>query len=429
MSIIRIGICVLVAFSVIAHGAVEPWSESVLEIGAAILLAWWAVLVAMRAVPSIRWNWLFAPLAGFWTWGTVQLLAGLTASPFLTRIEWLKWSALLALFFLAIQAFDSLEHWRGFVWFLMALGFVVSVQGILQNFTFNGKLYWFREMRYSAAPFGPYVNRNHFAGFVELIIPTGLAILLLRAEKRDHLPMVLLFTLLPLGALFLSASRGGMVAVLLESCVALILVFLCRQSRQQLAVLAILMLLAGGLITWLGAGSALDRFSSLRQMEASETRRSEMLRDTWKIFRDHPITGIGMGALQVTFPQYETLYDGKVVQHTHNDYAEALAETGMIGGLFGASFLLLLFWQNRTRLTGTTDSRYLAYHIGAAAACVGLLAHSFVDFNLHIPSNALLFLLQSALATSTFSAHRPISVLTDSPSIYRKRIAVAEDAI
>jgi O-antigen ligase len=429
MIILRVGICMLAAFAVFAHGAVEPWSESVLELGAAALLAWWGILFAAGVAPAIRWNWLFVPLAGFWACGAVQFLAGLTASPFLTRIEWLKLSALIVLFFLAIQAFAAMEHWRSLIWFLMILGFVVSVQGILQHFTFNGKLYWFRELRYGGIPFGPYVNRNHFAGLIELIVPTGLAILLLRADKRDHMPMVLILTLLPLGALFLSASRGGMIGVALEGGLVMTLVFLRRHGRHQLAAVAVVLLLAGGLVAWLGVGGALDRFSSLRQLEVSENRRAEMVRDSWRIFVDHPIDGIGLGALQEVFPRYETLYDGNVVQHTHNDYVEALAETGIVGGLLGVAFLLLLLWESWARLVRAADSTDLAYHIGAVAACAGLLVHSLVDFNLHIPSNALIFLLQCALATSLLPSRWPISVVTDSPRPYRRRVAVAEDSI
>lgn len=429
MKTIRIGICLLAAFAVLAHGAVEPWSESVLEIGSAVLLAWWGLLFATRVAPPIRWNWLFLPLGGFWTWGAGQFLAGVTASPFLTRIELLKWAALIVLFFLAIQAFASVEQWRGFVWFLMVLGFLVSVQGILQHFTFNGKLYWFRELRYGGIPFGPYVNRNHFAGFVELIVPTGLAIVLLRADKRDHIPMVVILTLLPLGALFLSASRGGLVAVMLEIGVVMALTSWRRPGRHQLAALAVVLLLAGGLVGWLGVGRALDRVSSLRHLDTTESRRIEMFRDSWRIFLDHPLTGVGLGALQEVFPRYESLYDGSVVQHTHNDYIEALAEMGIVGGLFGATFLLILVWESWARLAGAAESADMAYHIGAVAACAGLLVHSLVDFNLHIPSNALIFLLQSGLATSLLPSHWPAFVLTDSPRPRRRRVAVAEDSI
>ena len=88
------------------------------------------------------------------------------------------------------------------------------------------------------------------------------------------------------------------------------------------------------------------------------------------------------------------------MNHAHNDYAEALAETGAIGGICFGLFLVALFWNGWKILTADTDGRNLAYHAGALIACLGLLVHAFVDFNFHIPSNALLFLLQAALATS-----------------------------
>jgi O-antigen ligase len=229
--------------------------------------------------------------------------------------------------------------------------------------------------------------------------------------------------------LFLSASRGGMVAVILEFVLVMALAFSRRPGRQQLATLAGVLLLAGALVSWLGAGRALDRFSSLRHLEVTENRRAEMLQDSWRIFTDHPLTGIGLGALQEVFPRYESLYDGSVVEHTHNDYVEALAETGIVGGLFGAIFLLLLSWESWSRLVGAAESKDMAYHIGAVAACAGLLIHSLVDFNMHIPSNALIFLLQSAMATSLLPSTRPVFVLTDSPRPHRRRVAVAEDSI
>jgi O-antigen ligase len=202
-----------------------------------------------------------------------------------------------------------------------------------------------------------------------------------------------------------------------------------HHGRQQLAAGAIVLLLTAGLVSWLGPGQALNRFSSLRQLEMSESRRSEMLRDSWRIFLDHPLTGVGFGALTQVFPQYETLYDGSIVQHTHNDYVEGLAETGVIGGGFGVFFLVLLIKASWKRLASASSSSDLAYHVGAAAACAGLLVHGLVDFNLHIPSNALIFLLQTCIATSVFPANLPVFIVTDSPKQYRRRVAVAEDSI
>jgi O-antigen ligase len=404
MSSIRTGLCVLVAFAVLAHGAVEPWSEAVLEIGAAALLLIWVWKTITAGEWKLVWNPLLWPLLAFWLVVAIQLIFGLTAVPFLTRIELLKYSALLALFFLCVQSYRTRAQWRNFVWFLMSLGFAVSLFAILQHFTFNGKLYWVRELQYGGIPFGPYVNRNHFAGLVELLIPPGLAIQILGAERRDQLPLVTLFTLLPIGALFLSASRGGIISFVAEVGFLAILIVVRRREKKVLVAAALIVTLGAILVSWLGIGRALDRFATYKKLETSEGRRAEMLHDSLRIFQDHRILGTGLGTLQEVFPLYETAYDGLVVNHSHNDYAEALAETGVAGGLCGLVFLVLLFWMSWKNLNVEGDPRSFAYHAGALVACLGLLVHAGVDFNFHIPSNALIFLLQSALASTAFPA-------------------------
>ena len=404
MSPIRTGICILVAFAVLAHGAVEPWSEAVLEIGAAVLLLAWSWKAWTDSELKLVWNPLFWPLLGFWLAAALQLIVGITAVPFLTRIELLKYSALIALFFLCVQSYRTRAHWRNFVWFLLSLGFAVSLFAILQHFTFNGKLYWVRELQYGGIPFGPYVNRDHFAGLMELLIPPGLATQFLSAERRDQLPLVTLFTLLPIGALFLSASRGGIVSFVAEVGFLAILIVARRREKKVLVAAALTLTLAAILVSWLGIGAALDRFSTYKKLEVSEGRRVEMLHDSLLIFKDHRVLGTGLGTLQEVFPLYETVYDGLVINHSHNDYAEALAESGAIGGLCGLVFLVLLFWTAWKILNVAGDPRSFAYHAGALVACLGLLVHAGVDFNFHIPSNALIFLLQSALATSVFPA-------------------------
>jgi O-antigen ligase len=404
MSILRAGVCVLVAFAVLAHGAVEPWSEAVLEIGAAILLLIWAVQALTSSDLKLVWNPLLWPLLGFWLVGALQWLLGLTAVSFLTRIELLKFSALLALFFLCVQSYKTRSQWRNFVWFLLGLGFAVSLFAILQHFTFNGKLYWVRELQYGGIPFGPYVNRNHFAGLMELLVPSGLSILILGGERRDQVPLVALFTLLPIGALFLSASRGGIIGFVAEVGFLAVLIVARRREKKVLAAAAVVFTVAAILVSWLGIGAALDRFATYKKLETSERRRVEMLHDSLRIFQSHRVLGTGLGTLQEVFPRYESSYDGLVVNHSHNDYAEALAETGIAGGLCGFAFLCILFWRSWKILSAEGESRGFAYHAGALVACLGLLVHAGVDFNFHIPSNALIFLLQAALATSVFPA-------------------------
>ncbi len=406
MKAIRIGICGLVVFAVAAHGGVEDWASAVLETGAAALLVFWAVRLFSEDAPELRVPPLVPPLAALAVVAILQLSLRTTASPFDTRIDLLRLGAWLILAFLAAQAFRTVEDWRLFVWFVMVLGFAVSVFGILQHLTFNGKLYWLREMRYGGIPFGPFVNRNHFAGFAELIIPAGLVPLVLGKVRRDRWMLVGLFCLLPVGALFLSASRGGIVSFLVELALLGILVGARRGEKTPLLAGAAVLLLAAVLVAWLGVGQALQRFSSLQALEVTHNKRVSMARDAWRIFLDHPFLGTGLGTLQTVYPQYESLYDGKVVNHVHNDYLEALGETGIAGGLCCAWFLVVLIARSLQNIRRPDNSLAPALHAVGLVACGGILAHSFVDFNLHIPSNALLFFLMATLATAPLPSQK-----------------------
>ncbi|MGB0002670.1 MAG: hypothetical protein WBQ04_21300, partial [Candidatus Acidiferrales bacterium] len=87
MKALRIGLCVLFAFSVLAHGVVEVWSESVLEMGASALLIVWAILAYRHSETAIQWSPLNWPLLGFIAIGLLQFTLHWTANPFFTRVE------------------------------------------------------------------------------------------------------------------------------------------------------------------------------------------------------------------------------------------------------------------------------------------------------------------------------------------------------
>lgn len=125
-----------------------------------------------------------------------------------------------------------------------------------------------------------------------------------------------------------------------------------------------------------------------------------MRKGTWHIFLDHPLVGTGLGTLQIVYPRYETLYDGRVVNHTHNDYLEALAETGVLGGLCCAWFMGVLLRDSRRRFLAIDKSFAGTLQLSGLLASGGFLVHSLVDFNLHIPANALLFFLMAHLSTA-----------------------------
>lgn len=282
----------------------------------------------------------------------------------------------------------------------MSLSFFVSVFGILQHLTFNGKLYWFRSLRFGGLPFGPYVNRNHFAGFAELLIPIALVPLVLGKVRRERLVLVGLFALVPLIALFLSASRGGIISFVVQM-VSLFLLLLIRRIRSRYVLAGgVLVMCAVLAVSWIGVQQVLQRFSSMKSLEVTSGKRASMRSDTWHIFLDHPALGTGLGTIQLVFPPYESNYDAKVVNHAHNDYLEALAETGVPGGLCCLWFLGVLFVESLRGLKDLGSSFASAVNLSGFIGCTGLLVHSLVDFNLHIPANALLFLVAAFLATA-----------------------------
>jgi O-antigen ligase len=399
MKLLRFGICALVVFAVLAHGGVEDWAKAVLETCAGLLFLFWSVHLHKDDDPQVILSPLLAPLVALAALALAQLLLHATASAYETRMDLTLLVAYILLFFLATQAFRYSDQWRSFIWFIMIFGFLVAIFGILQQVTFNGKLYWFREMRYGGIPFGPYVNRNHFAGFVELIIPVALVPLILGKVRKERWYLVAIFALLPIGALFLSASRGGVVSFGVEVGVLVLMMLLRRTGGQHVLAGGMVLLLALLLVSWLGVKQVLDRFSSLQSLEVTSGKRASMRLDTWRIFLDHPWTGTGLGTLQTVFPAYETNYDGKIVNHTHNDYLEALAETGVAGGLCCAAFLGIFFFVSLRQLLDRDKPFAAALHLSGLVGCSGFLVHSLVDFNLHIPSNALLFLLMAHLAT------------------------------
>src|SRR6266404_6356784 len=104
------------------------------------------------------------------------------------------------------------------------------------------------------------------------------------------------------------------------------------------------------------------------------------------------------------FLPYESLDDGRVVNHAHNDYLELLADTGLAGGFCCAWFLGVLFFRSLKQLLATDKSFAAALHLSGLVACCGFLVHSLVDFNLHMPGNGLLFLLMAYLATAEIHA-------------------------
>lgn len=406
-----------------AYGGVHYWALGLLSLGAAVTIVLWALDSWSRN--GVQWSAgrLQLPLIAICMLGLIQLvpwyrqmLPGDSAyswvpasfDPFSTRLAIVS-VAVFVIFFAASAFIDSRTRLRGIVTFLVILGAVVALVGLIQHFVSPLKIYGFREP-FQALPFGPFIDRNHFAAFAVMILPLPSALLLERAVGRDRIPLYAGAIVLVVVATVMTGSRGALLTIV---AVAGFLVIVQAATSRQVhtgsvrrrwiliaAAFGMGAVLIFSLVLFLGGSGSLRRVAGQSPTEdAAGGGRLHYWRATIKMFRDHPVIGVGLDAYGVAFPRYDTLNGEFRIERAHNDYLQTLAETGIIGSLIALAFVVILFWQGITAANRTRDPWRRAVTIGALAGCFGVLVHSFFEFPLRTPANALLFLLLAALAT------------------------------
>jgi O-antigen ligase len=406
---IFIGLIVAFAFAVLAHGAVEAWSVAIFELIITVLVMLWAVKMVLERQCRVAVPQAAIPLAGLIVLGLAQWLVVVSKDAEATRHAIAVLLFLLILFIIGTNFFGSRERLRAFAGFLIVFGFLVAIFALIQDFTWDGRFYWLRPSRYKG--FGPYVNRNHFAGLMEMIIPLPVA-LLVTGNVKEGKRILYGFAAAVMGlAVVMSLSRGGSVGVVVElMLIAFISAHLVQgrwagfRSRlaQAGAVIAIAAAILVG-IFWIGAEPVINRVADtideLSRAELEPYSRYGMWKDTWAMFRANPVLGVGLGAYQAAYPIYASGNGAYAVDYAHNDYLQLLADGGILGGVLAVWFILACFRAFSLALK-SRDRLLTGLAIGSGASCFALLVHSLFDFNLQLPSNALLFLLHVAVLSS-----------------------------
>jgi O-antigen ligase len=410
----------------LAFGAVQAWAWASLAALAAVLLFLWSVGCVRQGALKIVGSPLGVPALLFLLLGTIQLFAHLTLDPIAARESLLKLVTDLLFFFLAGQllAAGSPRILRAFGLAVVVYAFSLALFAILQFFSSNGLIFW-TVAAPGAGIFGPYVNRNHYAGLMEMLIPLAAGYVLSR--PRD-LPMrsLLGFALSVLiASLLLTGSRGGFISLLAEVLI-LGAIFLWRapvHGRRRLAAVGGLGLTAAALLFfWMEPGQISRRLETVASIPYSPGvtfgDRLVVARDSLRIFGDHPFLGTGLGSFELAFPPYQSVPTDRTWEHAHNDYAEALAETGLAGGLLVVVALVMFFGLAFRKLAQRLRDGTGWIQLGAAIGCCGLLVHSFVDFNFHVPANAAWFAVLASVATIAPTGRRQfpeVNRLEDGP--------------
>ena len=388
----------------LAFGAVEPWSIFALEASAVLLLAAWAYRQWIHRELEVSDHVLYRPMAAFFALALVQWLAGTTAYRLVTYTHLLLYAAYGMLAFVVTQTLRRSSQFELLAKLFTGYGVVVALFAILQGLAPNGKLYWFRVLEQGGAIYGPYVNHNHYAGLMEMLTPFPLVLAATRFTDGNRKIAMAGIAALMAASIFLSGSRGGMAAFVAEIVVLSVLMVRKREgSWKQPLLLGAFLAMVIVFLVWMGGNELTRRLASIH----SETReeisggvRLAIDRDCLRMFVKRPLLGWGLGSFPIVYPEFRSFYTTLFVNQAHNDYLQLLVETGLAGFSIAVWFLVLVFRHAAGKLKDWTGNASGALTVTALLGCVGILLHSFLDFNLQIPANAALFYVLCAIAAS-----------------------------
>jgi O-antigen ligase len=283
-------------------------------------------------------------------------------------------------------------------------GAVVASFAVLQGLAPNGRIYWIRGLEQGGSIYGPYVNRNHYAGLLEMLLPFPLVLAATRLTNGNRKIVVAGIAALMAGSIFLSGSRGGMAAFVAQMVV--LAVFMLRKregSWKQPLMLGAFLAMVIVFLVWIGGNELTQRLISVHseaREELSGGVRLTIDRDCFHMLAKRPFLGWGLGTFPIVYPEFRSFYTTFFVNQAHNDYLQLLVETGLAGFSIAAWFLVLVFRRAAGKLKNWTETASGALTVAALLGCVGILVHSFLDFNLQIPANAALFYVLCAVAAS-----------------------------
>ncbi|MBI5115657.1 O-antigen ligase family protein [Candidatus Poribacteria bacterium] len=455
------GVVGLLIFMPLALGAVHSWSSSLAEL--AVFLC-----ATVFAVKTLEKGYFVLPLPAAWPFICLLLLLALVqtfpaplrlleivspATAFLRRTAsgsvaaegfrtlslypcatvgaFSKLAAFMALFLIVVNLFRTEGELKKLALAIACVGFAVAFIGLLQQRANAEGIYGFWRSRYwkvgQGSFCGTFVNKNHFAGYMEMAIPLTIA-LAVRQSRRGRSkdlfrrladadsPIFQRFFLLfcasiMLWTLFRSGSAGGITSLIAASFIVLVtLAIRIVSGRRRLFLLASFLLVCIGVS--MGANSVSPHILSM-----VDSARLHVWRDSLRMALEFPWFGVGLGAYRYGFPIYQTLEGGIFYNHAHNDYVEFLAETGLVGS--ACMFVTLLAFV-AVPIHWLIKRQRLQFGPLAIASLIGvlsLLLHAIVDFNFHITANALTFAVVAGITLNSM-----LPYYTSAPRFHEIRI-------
>lgn len=442
-NVLEFGLFAAIALAVGGFGGTEPVSWGISEALIFLLGFLLAARVSRESAREYaRLLWLPLVLAAWIAAQWLESRAGrIGLDSHAIEARGLALAAAVTAFFVALELTRRRESRRRLALFLIGLGLFEAFYGLVQYLAGWNYIWTVPRRFYTGSASGTYVNHNHFAGLLEMILPLSLALAFYqwrsaRRRSGDRATRAVLDTLnepaifqsllllfaatILLVAIVFSFSRMGMISALVSLGVMAAVVW--TGSRRSLLPSALICLLLAGAVAaaaWVGVAPVVEHFEQLPQNEplaVAGAGRMAVWRDTLQLVRAHPLAGAGLGCFQYAFTAVQSTRLTYLVDHAHNDYLEFAAELGLpAAALFFAPLFWIPFRALRASLRAPSRlARSLA--LGSLGASAALLVHSAADFNLYIPANALVFAIILAIGYAASLDDPPAPSVT-APSV------------
>jgi O-antigen ligase len=343
-------------------------------------------------VPNRTLWWMIGPVAALGVWSTVM-----SPHPALALQGLIMLATYLGFFYLVVVSVRSRKEQRALVWVVAGTAAVLGVIGLLERYDVLTFAWWdysgeVGKNHGATRLSGVYVNANHMAGFLEMAIPVMLGMFLTRSRSPEARIGMIALALFLIVCQALTLSRGGWTG----TAVALVFMALVLLFKKGFVHKRLVGSLLGGVVVTalivMASTPVVERITTLTQMdiELSLTGRLTYWAGTRAMIADNLAAGTGPGTFTVAFSPYQVPGLAVLPRYAHSDLLQFPAETGILAI---PVMLWVVYWFFRigfTRLK-SRSRQTMGITLGAMAALVALLIHSYSDGNLQIPANALLF--------------------------------------
>lgn len=399
----------ILCYGPLALGAVRVQEFLVLQWLTVLAIGLWVVRFWVNPSHRVQWPPICWAVVAFVIYALIRYHQA--DIEYVARLELIRIVIYAFLFFIILNNLHRQETAQIMVWGVLALGMVVALYALFQFITESDRVWTFsKPIQYHGRASGTYICPNHLAGLLEMLLPTALAGVFL--SRSGHVARVLYgyVALVLLAGIGASISRGGWISTGL----ALLVFFglLLRYASYRKPVLVVLLLISLATFFFVRhAERAQQRFSralTSGQLDAAAPR-AHLWGATYRMWMDNFWVGVGPAHFDMRFRGYRPSSIQTRPYWAHNDYLNALADWGLVGGAIIASAITCLgvgvfkTWKYVHR--GKTDldvkrSDRAAHVYGLAIGLLALFIHSVTDFNMQIPGNAILAVALMASLTS-----------------------------